>query len=679
MRFSAKNSRRSRRPKVQIEALEARHLLIAEPLISEFVAENRSTLEDEDGDLSDWIELFNAGDEMVNLRGYALTDDASTANRWRFPDVALDPGEHLVVFASGKDRSEQNGELHTSFRLSNGGEYLGLLTPDGQTVVHEFAPTYPAQVADVAYGVSADRATTNLISAGATARYFVPTDDSLSNRWMDTDFDDSNWKSGPTPLGYETGEVEPTPMVRTIKTLEPLGYWRFEEFFGETAANEGAMGAALNGTYVGNPKQAVLGPGEDEPLFGFSVTNAATNFTTDDAVTTEQSVLNNASEFTMMGLIRPTSLSGSRRGFFGQNDTIEFGFINRSTMQLWTAQGGSLDVEYPFSRNEWHHVAAVGDGQRLSIYMDGELLAVGGEPTNNYGASEFGFNIGGGGIFDPEGNHFRGDMDEIAVFDKALTADEIAAMFNRTAGEAGEPAVSIQEAIATDIQADMLTVGSSAYVRIPFNVDDPSAFNQLLLRMKYDDAFVAYLNGAEIVRSNVAGEEDILVPHDQTATFARSDAAATQFETIDISDARDALRVGANVLAIQGLNVSSDNPDFLVEAELDAGVITVNRQSIGYLTTATPEKSNVVASAELGPIVSETTSSPAQPRASDSIVVTAEVIRTLNEISKVELVYRVMYNDEVTIPMADDGTGNDLVAADGIYTATIPGFHCRAR
>ena len=73
--------------------------------INEFMALNGSTLADEDGEYADWIEIFNGGTEVVSLLGWSLTDDPDWPLRWVFPDVAIDPGSYLVVFASGKNRA----------------------------------------------------------------------------------------------------------------------------------------------------------------------------------------------------------------------------------------------------------------------------------------------------------------------------------------------------------------------------------------------------------------------------------------------------------------------------------------------------------------------------------------------------------------------------------------------
>ena len=142
-----------RRPSLKLESLEHRQLLAV--VISEFMADNETTIQDEDGDFSDWVEIRNTSGN-VSLDGWYLTDDASDLTKWRFPAETLSAGEHLLVFASNKDRRVAGDELHTTFRLSNSGEYLALVQSDGVTIEHEFASEYPEQNDDVSYGLSAD-------------------------------------------------------------------------------------------------------------------------------------------------------------------------------------------------------------------------------------------------------------------------------------------------------------------------------------------------------------------------------------------------------------------------------------------------------------------------------------------------------------------------------------------
>ncbi len=119
-------------------------------VISEFLTSNQSGITDEDGDTSDWIELHNAGLETVDLTGFHLTDDATDMRKWTLPSRLLAPGSHLVVFASGKDRTAPR--LHANFSLFSTGEYLALTDPTG-VIVHVAGNPYPPQSSDVSYGL----------------------------------------------------------------------------------------------------------------------------------------------------------------------------------------------------------------------------------------------------------------------------------------------------------------------------------------------------------------------------------------------------------------------------------------------------------------------------------------------------------------------------------------------
>jgi len=119
--------------------------------LSEFMADNGRTLNDEDGDASDWIEIENGSDQVVDLTGWALTDDPTRPMSWRFPPVALAARGHLVVFASGKNRTVPTARLHTQFRLSREGGYLALVRPDG-TTASSYGNSYPPQTRDISYG-----------------------------------------------------------------------------------------------------------------------------------------------------------------------------------------------------------------------------------------------------------------------------------------------------------------------------------------------------------------------------------------------------------------------------------------------------------------------------------------------------------------------------------------------
>ncbi|MGQ9591211.1 MAG: lamin tail domain-containing protein, partial [Planctomycetota bacterium] len=130
----------------------------ADVVVSEILAANATGLADEDGETSDWIEIWNRGPAAADLSGWSLTDERDDPGKWVFPSVSLGAGRYLVVFASGKDRTPaRGGSLHANFRLSSDGEYLGLFTPDSPRIaVSEFSPAYPEGRADISWGLAPD-------------------------------------------------------------------------------------------------------------------------------------------------------------------------------------------------------------------------------------------------------------------------------------------------------------------------------------------------------------------------------------------------------------------------------------------------------------------------------------------------------------------------------------------
>jgi hypothetical protein len=114
--------------------------------INEFMADNGITIAGPDGNSPDWIELFNAGDEAIDMSGMYLTDDLTDPTAWQFPEgTYLEPGGYLLVWA---DRD--GGELYASFGLNANGEEIGLFASDGETLIDSVV--FAKQIQDVSYG-----------------------------------------------------------------------------------------------------------------------------------------------------------------------------------------------------------------------------------------------------------------------------------------------------------------------------------------------------------------------------------------------------------------------------------------------------------------------------------------------------------------------------------------------
>jgi hypothetical protein len=396
-------------------------------IISEFLASNNRGLRDENGEFSDWIEIYNAGTNTVNLLDWGLTDDVTSPFRWRFPATNITAGRFMIVFASNKDRRTPGAPLHTNFRLDAGGEYLGLFRPDG-TVATEFNQInggFPPQMPNISYGRGVVGTNLTVIFTNSPARVLIPTAATPAN-WMASDFDDSSWMAATNGVGF--------------------------------------------------------GPG--------------------------------------------------------------------------TA---------PF--------------------------------------------------------------------------------------------------LKTDVGPIMSNINASAYIRLAFSVDNVTNVALFTLRMRYDDGFVAYLNGVEVLRANAPS----LLAYNSAATNTH---AATNIDEFRLGPGY--LVSGTNILAIQGLNRTVSDNDFLIAAEALTTSVAAESENPLYFTTPTPGTNNVAGVAVLGPAILDPHHSPALPTDADDIVVSAEIVPTFQPLATVVLRYRVMFNAEVEVPMFDDGLHGDGGSNDMVFAATIP-------
>lgn len=227
---------------------------------------------------------------------------------------------------------------------------------------------------------------------------------------------------------------------------------------------------------------------------------------------------------------------------------------------------------------------------------------------------------------------------------------------------------SLNSQITSDVQTAMVDRNATAYLRIPFQVTDPTAFNSLRLRVKYDDGFVAYLNGSEVAMANVP----TFLDWSSAASANRTDADANSYVEFDVSQGLEALVPGENVLAIHGLNSDASDSDFLILPELTATTSTLLAVAPRYFALPTPGAANGTGNTNLGPLIRSAEHTPNVPQDNEVLWVTASVAPTFQAVGDVRLLYRVHYGSEVNTAMFDDGQHADGLAGDGVWGASIP-------
>lgn len=490
-----------------------------DPIITEFLAANSSGLPDEDGDRSDWIELYNPGVEPVSLGGWHLTDSVEDLTKWEFPAVTLPGQGFLVVFASEKDRRDPLANLHTNFKLNREGEYLALVRPDGVSVACAFAPVFPRQLSDVSYGVAMTTATEWYVPTNGAARLWVPSDDRWGNAWVQPDFVEAGWMSVPLGIGYErplgAGDpVEPSAEMSDVTT--PGDY--IVPTSSNSPSNEGVENAI-----------------DDLP---------STKYLNFDKLNAGMTVTPGVGRAVVTGLRLTSANDAPERDptsyqLLGSDDGAVFTEIARGSLPSFAGRFVTVAVSFP------NQVAY---------------------------------------------RHYRLLFPTVADAGSAVAVQIAEVEF---LGLAGPLPPAFPDLIKTQVEGAMFGKGTSAYARMPFAVAAVPTGKQLALDIRYDDGFVAYLNGVEVARANAPAA----LAFDAAAVTNRYRSAAVQQERFSLSAHWDLVRAGTNVLAIHGLNDRAASAEFLLQPELKCTGVALG--AAAYFGVPTPGRENGVGSVDL--------------------------------------------------------------------------------
>lgn len=512
-------------------------------VINEFLANNGGGLRDEDLESPDWIELHNTGSAAVNLGGWHLTDNSGNPAKWTFPATNLPAGGYLIVFASGKNRANPGWPLHANFQLNQGGGYLALVQPGG-TVEHAYAPAYLNQRQNVSYGLETRPSTTSLISSGSVSRVLVPTSGVLGTTWTEAAaFNDSGWTAGSTPASYSVGVTATTVLALDVNDrTNTVG--ATEAGFSSFVINSNVSATAIQ-------TQATV-----RVIGGITVTvsNTAPQGYDDRWRTGPL----NSGAFAETLLLRDVLFSQDSTGTGGLDLNLAGLTPNAAhRLTVWSFDGQS-------SGNK------VSDWYANGSLVKGDYLFNAATPPTNNNQCRFTFDASanGSGAMLVSGRRDAASV-SFGVYLNALKVERLTP----------QPATNTLGAL-------MLSNNASAYLRVPFNVVDPNAFQLLKLRMRSDDGFVAYLNGQVVASRNAPTSPQ----WNSTATAAAPDSQSLIFEEIVIANSPGLLRAGANVLAIHALNISVMDTDCFILPELEGIATSIVGER--YFTPPTPGSAN---------------------------------------------------------------------------------------
>jgi hypothetical protein len=651
----------------------------AQIIITEFMASNTRTLVDDFESYEDWIEIHNPGTTVVNLLDWAVTDSSDAPFKWRFPSTNLPPGGYLMVFASNRDLRTPGAVLHTNFKLDAGGEYLALVRPDG-SVATEFSPSYPGQLENVSFGFNVQNDVSQPVTTDSPGRVWVPTNAALGMTWVSNAFVGEGWRPATNGIGFETGAEEVFGYSAHVLTDKPVVYWRLNEYTGTVISNSGSIGRSGDGTCSAGVSLAAAGPG-GAAFPGLEIRNRAAHFngTSGKMEVKYTPDLNPGSALTVELWVKPASLALNYRCPLSSVAFSSARFTGYALYQVpgnkWQFRLGSGEgAEEAGSAaggvvkpDVWQYVVGVYDSNYVRLYLDGGLVA------SNLLTDVFLPNTTEALRLGTTGNAnspywFAGDIDEAAVYNRALTASEIANRYYVAMHGTSPITYNYGGLLKTDLRSAMYGRNSSALIRFPVELNSVSANSAVTLRMRYDDGFAAFLNGVRVAADNAPVE----LEWNSTATAQRPTSEALQFKSFDLSTWAHVLRQGTNHLAIQALNITATNADLLLQAELEVSNDKLYRNQGRFFAEPTPGDINTAGVADLGPIITSGSFLPLLPRTNDNLTVSCSVSEAFAPVTYVTLYWQVMFGPEETTPLYDDGLHGDGHSGDGIYGGVIP-------
>ncbi len=514
--------------------------------------------------VDDFIELYNPKSSPVNLSELYLTDNPVTqAAKYQLGPLSFVGAQGFIEF----DADDSSRPGHVDFKLSSSPEMIGLFdeylreidmvlyapqttdisegaSPDGRNSYAYYV--LPTPNLSNTLGTNPSPAMLTLVAPGDQVLYYVPDNSTWQDAWMQPGFTElQSWQNDTTPLGF--GDV----------------YDAGKEFM--TAYNDCVYSSADQ--YIA-PNVTTYGIGNG---FGGSTSGTLKDQSTGDDIGITVS-------FSQSGGVnwQPSASTGGTDPVSGTDAYELFHNIADMTGVIYYGdEGWWVDVTFTGLDPSFHYRFATSANRDDVDYYDRFARYTLSDADSYTNASSDGVLVNSENSisFNTGYNTDTGYVAQWTDIDPGVDGD-----FTVRAEAHGTPYhtqkaysfdVFMLQVLQTDspLEQAMRNQNASLWTRVDFNLDqNPADLSQLTLKMRYDDAFVAYLNGQEVARRNFTGTP----LWNSQADTNRDNALADEYELFDISAHINQLQPGNNVLAVQILNENISDPNVLFLPELTA-------------------------------------------------------------------------------------------------------------
>ncbi len=424
-----------------------------------------------------------------------------------------------------------------------------------------------------------------LLAAGAAARISVPRNSQDQETWFAPEFDDGQWQSGPTGIGYDRGSGYEAQIATDVEAqMYNQGtsvYARLDftvqdpsefDFLQLDMKYDDGFVAYLNGVRIAAANAPTT-----------TAWNAAARNSRDDAQALAIETFDLSAEIGALQTGRNVLAIQGLNNRVSSSDLLLVPILRGGAIQnTLEVDGGQLVVGGSLT------LAAAKDSESILRIAQGEVT-VSGNLSRGDGESRIELR---GGLLRVEGGAAPEVLLDVGATASVLVptqAEQVASWaatdFDDSAWEVVPAGLGYDRTgrlapwLETDLEDTLYATNASVFTRFEFQLDDPQDVGQLDFNLMFDDGFVAYLNGQEVARANAPAEPS----WDSAATRSVAADAATSFVTFDLTPFTGLLVEGGNLLAIQGLNSSASNSDLLLVPQL------VSRKIDGTVTVGTLE------------------------------------------------------------------------------------------